>query len=302
MLVSNKIIHHQNGFTLIELLVVMIIITILSSAFLPNFLDISKRRSDLIISEMWTIAQAIQTYDAQIGDFPDASNNCANAIDVLTSNAFIAGVSTATGGTPWGSDARYITACSGSSANLMTLEIETDEQWAPYIANGLPASTSTISTTHGTATLNISKLAYIPVLERFLYLDQSATSTTSASGTYETDGDIRMASPTDIILLNRDTINAVSIAVSTTLSRAVFYQDLVSMPATITKPTCISPATANIVHSLSAIDGNFNSPTASFSWIISTVNQVDTWLLSINNNGSDLTIDNATASISVNCQ
>lgn len=185
----NKPQPNSKGFTFIELLITMIIISILSSVFIPNFLDLSKKRADLLVSELLSLTQAVQTYEAQTGDFPDIAHNCNGAIDILTEQFLIADVSTQTGKTPWGAQAKYITDCAVSlspSQTLMTIAIETNAKWASYIANQLPLAFPN----NGTTTLSIIKSAYIPVLDRFLYLDSTPTTLISSSGTYIAKGDI----------------------------------------------------------------------------------------------------------------
>lgn len=190
----NKPQPNSKGFTFIELLITMIIISILSSVFIPNFLDLSKKRADLLVSELLSLTQAVQTYEAQTGYFPDIAHNCNGAIDILTNAFLIADVSTQTGKTPWGAQAKYITDCAISPPNpsqtLMTIAIATNEKWASYIANQLPLATAQINIDNGTTTLSIIKSAYIPVLDRFLYLDSALATPTSPSGTYIAKGDI----------------------------------------------------------------------------------------------------------------
>ncbi|WP_201341381.1 hypothetical protein [Abyssogena phaseoliformis symbiont] len=49
----------QKGFPMIESMAIMIIITILSSVFIPHIFDFEKKRAELVVSEMWTIAEAV---------------------------------------------------------------------------------------------------------------------------------------------------------------------------------------------------------------------------------------------------
>jgi prepilin-type N-terminal cleavage/methylation domain-containing protein len=234
----------QKGFTMIELMIIMIIITILSGVFIPHLFNFEEKRANLVASDMWSIVEAVQSYDSQEGGFPDSSNQCVGAIDELKSASatFLQGIDNNT--TPWGLGTRYSTNCSTStSATTMTLVFGGDipQSWAEYIVNQLPQATMTL-TDPSTITVNITKLAYVPVLKKFLYLDtdkttptmNGSTQTISASGTYDGKKGL-LTNVLDVYMTNRERPEE-------TLFHAVFNQGLKDAwrnpTATVQKPNC----------------------------------------------------------------
>lgn len=186
------------GYTLIEVLITMAILTTLTATLVSNFLDTSQKRADVVVSEMWMISKAVQAYDTQVGAFPASSSStlCADAIGVLTNNGLLAGISTTS--SPWSASSKYVTNCA-TGENLMTLSINTNTEWAKYIAKALPATSINGTTT----TLNIPKLAHSVVLNNSLFLNSAVTSTldqeynntvNSPSGTYVAKGALDMNS------------------------------------------------------------------------------------------------------------
>jgi prepilin-type N-terminal cleavage/methylation domain-containing protein len=175
----------EKGFTMIELMIVMIIITILSSAFVPHLFNYEEKRADLVSAEMWAIAEAVQSYDTQEGEFPDRANGCVDAIDILSAATatFLQGIDR--NKTAWGGNTRYLVSCSASSTSATTLTISLGRvhpDWAKYIANQLPQANVTFASPTGrasTITLPVGKLAYTPVLNRFLYRSASPTASTA---------------------------------------------------------------------------------------------------------------------------
>lgn len=173
----------EKGFTMIELMVVMIIITILSSVFIPHLFNYEEKLANLVSSEMWAIAEAVQSYDTQEGDFPDRANSCSGAITKLTNENFLQGIST--NKTAWGVGTKFITNCSTSATTGTTLTIQLgniNPDWAEYITNQLPQAeviTSGNTTDPATVVLPVTRLAYVPVLNRFLYRSASPTAPTS---------------------------------------------------------------------------------------------------------------------------
>lgn len=156
------------GFTIIEAMVVMILVAVLAGSFTPNFLDVSKKRADIVMQDMQTIARAVQLYDLENVGFPEANNNCANAIATLTINNYITGIATKT--TAWGLDSRYVTSCV-ATPGILSISVKTNAEWAPYIALGLPATISD----GATSTMFISKLAFVPNFSPMLILQSSNT-------------------------------------------------------------------------------------------------------------------------------
>ncbi len=266
------ILTQQQGFTLIELLVIMSIIAILSSVFVPRFLDLDKKRANLVISEMWTIAEAIQTYDTQNGTFPDAAGNCINAITTLTASNLLAGIDANDNAWDGGS---YITSCIDNAASISILM---NTEWASYTKNALPNST-----TDGTrVVLHVSKLAYVPVLERFLYLDATPS------------GNYIVSDANDIILAGRNTTDDATAS----LARAVFYQDVVvhNSGVIVTMPTCTfgSPKLITAPVSLRASNDEIIR-----DWLVNTATTTPTWSVSITLRTATLT-SNTTPTLSFN--
>ena len=237
----------QQGFTMIELMVIMIIITILSATFIPHIFDFEQKRAELVVSEMWSIAEAAQSYDAQEGDFPDRANSCVGAIDELATPTaiFLQGIATDT--TAWGLGTVYTTACdSAPTGTTLTVSIgDVHPDWAEFIANQLPNATVTLATPAtdpATVTLTVTKLAYVPVLERFLYLSStstllhaSATILPNASGTYDAEK-TAITNLVDVELFGRTRPEE-------SLQYAVFNQGLKFAAAgaatsTVNKPSC----------------------------------------------------------------
>lgn len=186
----------HSGFTLIEVMIIMFIVTILSSAFSTNFVDISKQKADILINEMWIIAQATQNYQNTNATLPDNNNGCVGAINTLTTANFLAGISTTT--TPWSASSQYSTNCNTSSdSTTMTISVVTNAAWSPYISNILPDATTTGATT----TLTVTNLSALPLFNKFLPLNAgvtnniiplSASPVSLASGTYIAQGDINL--------------------------------------------------------------------------------------------------------------
>jgi prepilin-type N-terminal cleavage/methylation domain-containing protein len=242
---NNKVIKTlQKGFTMIELMIIMIIITILSGVFIPHLFNFEQKRADLTASELWSIIEAVQSYDAQVGGFPDSSNQCVGAIEELklASATFLQGIENNT--TPWGLGTTYSTNCSTlTSATTMTLSFGGDipQSWAEYIVNQLPQATMTL-TDPSTITINITKLAYVPILDKFLFLDKDVTPTIQGStktlsntgGTYDGQRGL-IADVIDIQMSERKRPEE-------TLFHAVFNQGLKSAwsspTATVQKPNC----------------------------------------------------------------
>jgi prepilin-type N-terminal cleavage/methylation domain-containing protein len=281
----------QKGFTMIELMIIMIIITILSGVFIPHIFNFEQKRADLTASELWSVIEAVQSYDAQVGGFPDRANQCVDAIDVLKSASatFLQGINN--NETPWGLETKYSTNCSTlTSATTMTLVFGGDitQSWAEYIVNQLPQATMTL-TDPSTITVNITKLAYVPVLNKFLFLDTAVTPTlngstktlTKASGTY--DGQRGLI--TDVIDVHMSERGRPE----ETLFHAVFNQGLKSAWSTPTKaqvqkPNCdmdgdgaddASPTIVVIPSSIAASNGE-----EIISWtshVTNTANTTSTW-------------------------
>jgi prepilin-type N-terminal cleavage/methylation domain-containing protein len=174
----------EKGFSMIELMVVMIIITILSSVFVPHLFNYEEKRANLVSSEMWAIAEAVQAYDTQEGNFPDRANSCNDIINTLSnaSQPFLQGVSSSE--TAWGIGSKYTTSCStATTGTTLTVELgRIHSDWAKYIANQLPQASVTygaLATDPATVSLMVTKLAYVPLLERFLYRSASPTAPTA---------------------------------------------------------------------------------------------------------------------------
>ncbi len=239
----------QYGFTLIELLVIISIIAILSSVFVPRFLDLNKKRADLVVSEIWTIVEAIQTYDTQTGIFPDEANNCIGAISTLTVSNLLTGFAD---GNAW-DGSPYNVSCNSTSASISILM---DTKWASYTKNSLPNSTQD----DATVIANVFKLAYVPVLERFLYLDATP------SGNYV------VSASNDIILQGRTTTDGVTAS----LARAVFYQEIVEYNTgiTIEMPTC-TIGSPNLVAAPVSIRASNDEIIR--DWVIDIVTTTPTW-------------------------
>lgn len=234
----------QRGFTMIELMVIMIIITILSGVFIPHIFNFEQKRADLTATELWSIVEAVQSYDAQMGGFPDSVNSCVGAIGELKSASatFLQGIDA--NSTPWGLETKYTTSCSSATtATTMTLTLGGDisQSWAEYIVNQIPQASMTL-TDPSTITVNITKLAYVPVLNKFLYLDtdintptmNGSTRTISASGTYDGKKGL-VRNVLDVYMTNKTRPEE-------TLFHAVFNQGLKEAWAnptpTVQKPKC----------------------------------------------------------------
>ena len=231
MTITNK-----KGFTLIELLVVISLIAILSSVFLPRFLDLSEKRINLVVEEVWTITEAIQTFDSISGNFPDGASNCVNAISTMVSSSLLSENIT-TNTTPWGADSNYTFSCTPNQATISINGVA--NKWLSYIYASIPNA----SLTADSVIVTVQKLAYVPVLSNFLYLDPS-------NNTYQ------VASNTDIVLLGREP--------SATLARAVFYQGLVSIKGTqtaiVTLPNCTTGTSPEVYAAINTI--NFDTVSA----------------------------------------
>lgn len=147
-------IKQQQGFTLFELLIVLaistVIVSILVSYYLSqNRLNILHNEADIAIEEILQIGGSAKNFYASQGFpwmWPDQANNCANAINVLTTATPTSYLSFVGPTSVYGTN--YITNC--SDTRTFTVQLTSNADFADYIQNQTPATsfvgTSTTTT------------------------------------------------------------------------------------------------------------------------------------------------------------
>lgn len=125
---------NQSGFTLVEVLVVMTILVAITSLAMPRLADIAnKKLAKQTIVEINQIIDAAQNYQFEHYAWPDETSNCANLIQVLLDNSFLAHLDRKN---PWGQD--YSFACEPKKLTINSRSDSSD--WAMTIAAALPST------------------------------------------------------------------------------------------------------------------------------------------------------------------
>ncbi len=257
---------HQTGFTLMEVLVVLAIMTMLAPLAYPELREkVLQSRGDMSIAETMIIANAATAYRQDTGDWPGGVG-CATAVATLLGAP-----------TPYISDVDATnifnnaiqTSC---TTNLFQITQQTTANLAPYIAQGLPASSITDAAT-GTVQTSIAKPGTEPALDALLPRDGSRPMVDGAKIWWSSGAEIQQIGNTlaltgpDEVVLNGDvsvsqdlevlngTITAQDGLITSTqidgsldalLSRAVYDVRINQSGDIVTKPTCPAGATAQI--------------------------------------------------------
>jgi len=161
---------HTKGFTFIELTIALLVVATIAAASAPNIIQkVRKVQTDKTANEVWTIAESAQNFISDTGNWPDETNNCADAITVMnTTPGYLQNFDSES---PWYDAAtnpggEYTTSCTSTN---FTIEVDTHPDEAPLIANTLAQTTVAGRTT----TTTIPTPGKIPALDAVLPRDGS---------------------------------------------------------------------------------------------------------------------------------
>jgi type II secretion system protein G len=136
----------NRGFTLIEMLIVICVIAILALIVIPRLLGAGRKaKESALAGDLHEIRDAIQQFQADLGDYPAA------LADVMAANA--AGLSSTTGGSGLSLDTTnyngpYLRTAGGT---LPSDPFTGSANWTYTKATGSVASASTLTALNGTA-------------------------------------------------------------------------------------------------------------------------------------------------------
>ena len=264
-MLRNGTIKRHYGFTLIETLVTVAILSILVSGYASfkleaDISELNQKLSDALVEELTLIGNQAQTVYAQIGSWPDYTNQCMSALTDTTmrelsldQNAPFPAV-------------RYATSCSDK---LFTISLEMPaslETWAYYIVARTPSIDSPSPLANGNQRLTSNWLlpADITVFKQLL------------SDYYKLDGSQAMTGDMDlgghnIVDINRAQGNDFELSRKHSLSKTVENIRLVRAGDTIIKPDCNAP---KIYITSANIGTPSGRPVTSIQWTASTTARV----------------------------
>lgn len=125
----------QRGLLLLEIVIGLLILAIILPLLVPNWGEIVGRNvSERTIEETLTMWDASRNYYARNSEWPDESNNCADALTVLEAGDFIGNVGP---DNAW--DGAIVTSCTPNTA-VMEITQTVVAEWRSYILGQLPAS------------------------------------------------------------------------------------------------------------------------------------------------------------------
>lgn len=82
----------QSGFTLLQVLLgVALSATLLSASLNSTIEGAEEKLADAAVLQLFTVGDTAQLYRRREGQFPDAANNCANAIQTMIDDGYLAG-------------------------------------------------------------------------------------------------------------------------------------------------------------------------------------------------------------------
>lgn len=132
----------QRGILLLEIVIGLLVLSILLPQLVPNWPEIVGRNiSERAIEETLTIWDASRNYYARNSEWPDESNNCADALTVLEAGDFIGNVGP---NNAW--DGAIATSCVPDTA-ILTISQPVIDDWQGYIAGQLTATKAVGTTT-----------------------------------------------------------------------------------------------------------------------------------------------------------
>lgn len=178
---NSKASSNQQGFTLVELIIAMIVISVLAGIYLPNLqVDVKNTRIKAVVNELSIIANAAQNYasldqskiDTAASStyaFPDALNQCRNAITTMASAGFIVGISATS---TW-FDEVFTTSC---STQTFSVGLRTDDSYAYRIKNTL----GSVKVNNDVATYTVPKPSLLPIIDDYIALLSGSTDTWNA--------------------------------------------------------------------------------------------------------------------------
>jgi len=241
----------QSGFTLAELTVVLAVISILTVSLTPNFTQkIRENKSSRTAQEIAYIIEAAHQYVSANSKWPDQASSCAGAFTTLQGAGQLQGMDNKS---PWYDATNnptgvYTTSCTSSEFKV---SVDSNTDWAGYIANYLPATTVSGKTTTTTAPLPSS----VPALLGLLPLDGSRAMT----------GDLDMGTKS---IKNATDVAASTVTASTSISTATL-----TASGNITSSGTVSGATVTSSGNITA-SGTVSGSTLSSSGSITAAGSV----------------------------
>lgn len=234
---------HEQGFTLVELVITILIISILLAIYTPNLqTSVKNERISATINELDILASAAQNYatlnrsDIDTAGsltyaFPDQNNQCTDAIAVMSSAAFIVGISPSS---TWYGE-QFSTTCTTQTFSI-GLNID-DIAYANHIKSVLGA----VTTTGGYATYTVGKPTLLPIIDDYIGLLDGSTDTWDAQS--KTIANVADVSYTFGKKASQAVYDLGLICNSNVIGDCPFASNYPNQPNLIDKPACESSPT-----------------------------------------------------------
>lgn len=161
--------HIIRGFTLLELTVVLTVLSILTTASIPNIVEkYNENRARITLNEIQSINQAARLWAYRNAwKWPDGKNQCKGAFATLTNDQYIQGFDEVS---PW--NTKYETYCDPATATtpspLFVVTTKLDPKWSGYIVNNLP-TTETLENVKDTTLAYTTFSGAVPALKTVLH-------------------------------------------------------------------------------------------------------------------------------------
>lgn len=128
----------ERGFTLLEAMVVLFGAMLLAAALVPDYGRlVMEDRAHRAILETANIGDAAKAWQLANGEWPDAVNACADAINQLRSDGTLTAAAGFAGNNPFSQI--YVTSC---TADTFVIVQDVDADWAGFIVAALPVTRS----------------------------------------------------------------------------------------------------------------------------------------------------------------